>query len=122
MEGRHQETHQVLDWVTLVLDSTTSGLEFWLGKNSEPTLVYLFIYKITEMEEVICRRNGLMKQVIEVKEGPLEFGSEEGNGKGLGTGKGEGKAESAPRRESALGPHPKSFKGGNFRVGSKGRF
>lgn len=63
-----------------------------------------------------------MKQVIEVKQGPLEFGSEEGNGKGLGTGKGEGKAGSAPRRESALGPHPEGFKGRIFRGGSKGRF
>lgn len=31
------------------------------------------------MEEVICRRGGLRKQVIEIKEGPLVLGSEEDN-------------------------------------------
>ena len=35
-----------------------------------------FIYRIREVEEVSCRRNGLRKQVTEAKEGPSELGGE----------------------------------------------
>ena len=52
-----------------------------------------FIQKVTEVEEVTYRRNGLRKQVTEAKEGPLESRRKRearktrlGGGVGKGTG------------------------------------
>ena len=59
---------------------SNSILEFWLRKNSESRLKYKenFILKLTEVEEVSRRRNGLRKQVTEAKEGPLELRRQRG--------------------------------------------
>ena len=59
----------------LDLSSATSVLEFWLRKNSESRLKYQekFIQKVTEVEEVSLRGNGLRKQVTKAKEGPWEL-------------------------------------------------
>lgn len=51
-----------------------------------------FIEYITEVE-AIPRRNGLREQVMEVKEEPLQVGSEEANGSVRGRGEEEGKGK-----------------------------
>ena len=80
-------------------DSATLVLEFWLGKNSEEesNSMRKFIWKVTEVEEVSSRRNGLWKQVTEANEGPSELRRAQGK-RNLPGGKrwGMGKCEPAP--------------------------
>lgn len=64
-----------------------SGLENIQSQN--PNYKRTAIWLITELKKVILRRNGLMKQVTDVKERPLELESEGANGKEPGGGKGK---------------------------------
>ena len=89
------------------IGSTTSVPEFWLRKNSEPSLKLLreSLFRNHKVEEVSCRGNSLRKQVTEAKEGPLELRRKTRKtclrhawGKGVGKGLG------VLRRESRAGP------------------
>ena len=63
-------------------------LEFWLRIQSQySNYKRKFICNATDIEEVSGRRNGLRKQVTEVKEGPLKFRKEKCKGPILGRGK-----------------------------------
>ena len=60
-----------LDWVSAKQPWCLSSTEERI-QNHDSNYKRKFIQKVTEVEEVICRRNGLRKQVTEAKEEPLK--------------------------------------------------
>lgn len=64
------------------LDRTWVRQPWYLGSGQVRIQSQDNVYLVTQVsaEEVITRRNGLRKQVVKVKGGPWELGSEEANG------------------------------------------
>nr|KAF6382447.1 hypothetical protein mPipKuh1_008827 [Pipistrellus kuhlii] len=115
--GRGNSTTAKTHGVRLVLGSAILVLEFWLGKNSESRLKTMraFICKITEVEDIICRINGLRKQVIELRKGPWSLAGVKLKVTHLGRwgGGGEEKGSTVLLGERVLWILcPKGFKGG----------